>query len=431
MELLTVPKKFNRCGIKVKCLHCKWQLNGKSCHQSKGKTQSLNKCDHKDQHRYNAVVSVPNGKNRRRMKILDTRNFDAAMEEMRVFKEEIKINGYHKTTEKIEVVRPTYLNYVCDYLDSLSGINTPLHLVRKVTPKHLSESKLVLERFGMVLKKAGYNVEIMQLTAINDRHVEMFYKYIKFELKLSNTTYNKYFVIMKTFFNWSIKVKEVEMKNPFAKAKLHFHTKEKTIIKKDEFDQLLKAITLENGGIKKPYDSRSYYRPWLKNAYRLALQTGTRTEELAVLKWSDIIELENGIKVFKIQNLKVNRIQTGEDSGANIRYIPITRGLNDLLVEMGLKDMVGKEEYIISRENNYSTKYVMQLLSKGFSHYIKKAATRKIEFKDLRKTYITKLTMALGSDAKMYTGHASNEVIKNHYLSNAYLAGNLKDFDVL
>jgi integrase len=431
METLKVPAKYSHCGIKVKCLKCKWQLGNGKCNQDKDKIQSISKCQHKDKHRFNLVVCVPNSNNTRRMKILGTRNFDMAMEEMRLFKEEIKMNGYHKTSDKVAVVKPTFLNYVCDYLDSLSGINTPLHLIRKVTPKHLSESRLILERFGMVLKKAGYNVEIMQLTTINDKHVEMFYKYIKFDLNLGNTTYNKYFVIMKTFFNWCIRVKECDMKNPFAKAKLHFYTKEKTIIKKEEFEQLLKAITLENGGIKKPYDSRSYYRPWLKNAYRLALQTGTRAEELAVLKWSDIIELENGIRVFKIQNLKVNRIQTGQDTGSNTRYIPITRGLNDLLVEMGLKDMVGKKEYIIYRENKYSTKYVMQLLSKGFSHYIKKAATRKIEFKDLRKTYITKLTMALGSDAKMYTGHASNEVIKNHYLSNAYLAGNLKDFDVL
>jgi integrase len=431
MELLTVPKKFSRCGIKVKCLHCKWQLNGKICHQDKENPQGLSKCQHKDQHRYNVVVCVPNGNKKRRMRILETRNIEVALEEMRLFREELKTSSYHKVEEKVELVKPTYLNYVCDYLDSLSGINTPLHLVRKVTPKHLSESKLVLERFGKVLKKAGYNIEIMQVNTINDKHVEMFYKHIKFELELGNTTCNKYFVVMKTFFNWCIKVKECNTKNPFAKAKLHFYNKEKTIIKKDEFEQLLNVITSENGSHKKTYDSRSYYRPWLKNAYRLALQTGTRAEELATLRWSDIIELENGVRVFRIQNLKVNRIQTGQDTGNNIRYIPITKGLNDLLVEIGLEEMSGKEEYIIPRENSYSTKYVMQLLSKGFSHYIKKASIRKIEFKDLRKTYITKLTMALGGDAKMYTGHASNEVIKNHYLSNAYLAGNLKDFDVL
>jgi integrase len=161
------------------------------------------------------------------------------------------------------------------------------------------------------------------------------------------------------------------------------------------------------------------------------VQTGTRAEELAELKWSDMVELENGISVFRIQNLKVNRIQTGEDEGANLRYIPITKGLMDLLIELGLKENEGKDEYIIKREDGHSTKYVMQLLSRSFGHFITKASTRKIEFKDLRKTYITKMTMALGNDAKMYTGHANNEVIKNHYLSSAYMAGNLKDFNVL
>jgi len=41
------------------------------------------------------------------------------------------------------------------------------------------------------------------------------------------------------------------------------------------------------------------------------------------------------------------------------------------------------------------------------------------------------LTMAMGDNARIFTAHSSHEVLKNHYLSQAFLAGNLKEFDLL
>jgi hypothetical protein len=39
--------------------------------------------------------------------------------------------------------------------------------------------------------------------------------------------------------------------------------------------------------------------------------------------------------------------------------------------------------------------------------------------------------MAAGPNAKLFTGSSSDEVLKNHYLSKAYMAANLEDFTVL
>jgi hypothetical protein len=58
------------------------------------------------------------------------------------------------------------------------------------------------------------------------------------------------------------------------------------------------------------------------------------------------------------------------------------------------------------------------------------ATETKIEFKDLRKTYITKLSMVCGENTKLFTGHANVEVLKKHYIAQAYLAGNLNKFDM-
>lgn len=430
-EQLKVPAKYSKIGIKVKCLKCKWQLGNGKCYQDEENIKSISKCDNKDQHRYNLVVCIPNT-NARRMKALKTRDFDVALEEMKLFRQELKINKYQKPEiGNMEIQRTTILALAMEYLDTLSGINTRAQLVRIRSTSHVNDNRRVIERFGLSLKDKGYNLEILDLKDITDAEVELYHHYLLDELGLGETTYNRSFIIMKAFFNWVIKVKEYKISNPFSHVKLTFKTKEKTIITKTEFDKLIESITHENGTTHKHNESRNYYKAWLPIAFRLALQTGTRAEELVELKWSDMVELEDGIRVFKIQNLKVNRIQTGKDEGANVRYIPITQGLKDLLIELGMKDKEGTTQYVLEREPNHSTKYVMQLISRAFGHFITNATSRKIEFKDLRKTYITKLTMALGSEAKMYTGHSNDEVIKQHYLSNAYLAGNLKDFNVL
>jgi len=429
MESLKVPAKFNRCGIKVKCLKCKWQLNGKTCHQDKDKPTSLSKCQHKDQHRYNLVVSVPNGNNTRRMKVLDTRNFDTALVEMNKFREELNMQGYHKTEEKVEVMKTTFLSYGADYLNSLSGVNTPLHLVRKVTPKHLNETTTVLKRFGIAMEKAGYSVELMNLKDINDRHVELFYKYINFELKLSNVSYNKYFTIMKAFYNWCIRVREYDGKNPFAKAKLVFDKHDNKIFTRSEFERILAATTPENGLGSRSGETRNYYRPWLVDAFRLCLETGERGNYIN-LKWNSLVSLENGVEIFGVSNLKVNRIKTGEDNGKYIRYIPVTKSLKKLLVELGYYRKKGTDTYILEAEGE-SRKYLTEFISRAFSHYAMKANVTGLTIKNLRKTYITKLTMAMGSMAKTYTGHSDEKVLQNHYLSQSYLTSNLKDFDVL
>ena len=420
MESLKVPAKYSRCGIKVKCLKCKWQLNGKTCHQDKDKTQSLSKCQHTDQHRYNLVVSIPSGNNARRMKVLDTRNFDAALVAMNNFRQELNISGYHKADDTIEVVKPTFVNYVCEYLNSMSNINTPLHLVRKVTPKHLTETTTVLKRFGIALEKAGYNVEIMNLKDINDRHVELFYKYINFELNFSNVSYNKYFTIMKSFYNWCIKVKEYDGRNPFGKAKLVFERHDNRIFTRSEFERVLEAVTPENGTSNRSDEKRNYYRPWLIDAYRLCLETGMRSDYVN-LKWNSLITLENGVEILGVSNQKVNRIKTGEDTGKYMRYIPVTKSLKKLLIELGYEEKKGTDTYVLAANEEQSRKYLTELITRSFSWFAGKAGVTGLTLKNLRKTYITKLTMAMGSMAKTFTGHSDENVLHNHYLNQAYL----------
>lgn len=425
MDTPKIPKSFGRCGLKIKCLKCKWQVSS-ICRLKKTR---LSSCDHKDKHRFNIVIHIPKTKTSRFTKILDTKDFDTALKILAEFKAEIKRNGY----QKIVPVRinTSLVSLVAEYLDALSGINTPEHLVRIRSKEHVRESKTVIQRFCISLKQNGYNLTHFRVADIGDKEVAIFHKYIKNELKLAQLSYNKHFVIMRTFINWLVKVKKLKLENYFTSVKLTFDKKEKTVITESEFEKLIKCITMENGWGFHSGERRSYYKPWLATAFRLALETGTRAEELVNLNWKNLFEVEKGVWVLKIQNLKVNRIQTGKDEGKNIRYIPVTKSLRNLLIELGWKTKIGTANYILEREPSLTSKYVMTFISRSFGHYIKFATDRKIELKDLRKTYVTKLFMILGDKAQLFTGHSGIEVMKSHYISSAYLAGKLNNLDIL
>ena len=426
MELLKIPAKYSQCGIKVKCLKCKWQLKD-SCKMTGKK---LHSCEHKDKHRFNLVVCIPNSGNARRMKIIETRDFNVALEEMRLFRQELQVDGYDKNTNEVEVSLPTYLNYAADYLDCLNGVNTPLHLIRMRSAGHIRDNKRVLLLFGQVLKDAGYRIESLQLKDIGDKHVEVFYKHLIDVLKLGNATKNKYMVIMKTFFNWCIEVKDHTGKNPFGKSELTFEKQEKEIFTKAEFDQLLKAVTYENGRSQKYGKKRNYYRPWLVNAYKLSLEVGERAESVVELNWKNLIELENGVEVFRISNLKPNRIKSGKDKGRFIRYIPVTNSLKRLLIDLGYEKKKGTDCPVLDTGAEESVRYIMQLITRSFSHFVEKAGIRSLCLKDLRKTYISHLTGALGEKARIFTGHSDTKVIEDHYLSKSFLAGKLGDLKI-
>jgi len=365
------------------------------------------------------------------MKLLSTKDFNTALVELIKFKEELKSNNYHKVVKVIPVESTTTLEaFSKAYLDAISGENTHKHLIRKRSRHYITESKLALDRFILVLKRKGYTMKTLELNQIGDDEVEFYHEYLIEELKLGMVTYNKHFVIMKAFYNWVLKTKHYNVINPFSHAELTFQKRDTTIISKEEFVNLMNLTTYENGWGHHSGQKRNLFKNWLPLAFRLGLETGGRAEEIISLKWSDLIEIEKGVPVFGISNLKVNRIKYGKDTGKYIRYIPVTKSFQKLLDDLGIDEKKGSDSYLLDREDGSSDDYMMKTMSRGFTHFIKKVTDRKIQFKDLRKTYITRLTIQVGDKAKLFTGHSNDAVLKNHYLSSAHLAGGLNDFEV-
>jgi integrase len=421
--MLKIPAKHKHSGIKIWCLGCRRQFS------STGKRPSS--CKHKEELRYHLIVHIPGSRNTRKTRLAEARNFDQAMIELIKFKEELKATGFQ--TNRVSngyVPKETFVEFAGQYLDFVSGVNTPVHLIRNRSQGHIRDCKLILERFAIALKKKGIVLEILKPENIADTEVEWFHQYLStnFQIERGGSTYNKHFRIMRAFFTWINDVKGYHCPNPFSRAELNDVVREKNVITKEEFLNVIIETTLENGYRVFSGKRRNLYHHWLPNAYKLALETGCRAEELVTLEWADLIELESGMLVFKIDNLKVNRIQTGLASGKYIRYVPVTSSLMELLRELGYEKGKTLNGYVLARPAELSLKYVMTAISRGFNHYVERVTKRGIQFKDLRKTYTTHLTVALGPNAKMFTGHASDEVLKKHYLSGAYLAGNLGDF---
>jgi len=421
--MIKIPAKHKRFGIKIWCLKCRRQYSSME--------RKPSSCKHPDMLRYHLIVHVPGTEKGRKTRLSKARNFDEAMIDLIKFKSELKATGFQTVPVSNEnVPRETFIAFAAEYLDFVSGVNTPAHLVRNRSKGHINDCKLTLERFSIALKNKGIMVEILNLKDIGDIQVEWFHDYLstKFQIERGGATYNKHFRIMRAFFRWVNDIKGHTCPNPFSRAELNDVVREKNVITKEEFLNVIKETTRENGYRVFSGKRKNLYHAWLPTAYKLALETGCRGEELVTLEWADLIELESGMLVFKIDNLKVNRIQTGLASGKYIRYVPVTSSLMELLRELGYERGKTMNGYVLARPAEFSLKYVMTAISRGFNHYVERVTKRGIQFKDLRKTYTTHLTVALGPNAKMFTGHASDEVLKKHYLSGAYLAGNLGDF---
>lgn len=422
--MLILPKKIK--GIRLKCTRCKWEIsNSVICHSTQ---KNIAACPYKNHHRYCLIVCVPMNHGRRISKMLpQNTTLETAIAELNKFKQELEKNNY-KPLAINETPMSALVDFAVQYLNSLSGTNTPDFLTRKRSKEYVDECRLSIERFIIAIKKKGYPINTFRLDQLTDTEVGIYHDYLH-KLGLGLRSYNKHIGGLKAFVSWTIRVKDQQVNNPFAHVELRTESKEPCIITKCEYEGLLEAVSIESGKYTDKVKTRDVYKPWLKAGFRLALETGLRREELVTMRWSDIIEMEPGVLVIRLQNLKVNRIANGTDTG-RVKFAPVTKSLKGLLEELGYEEKRATTGFILERPDGTNIRYLMDSLSRGFAHYIKQASDRKLEFKCLRKTYITKMVLALGDKTGLFTGHSNNQTLKTHYVSSAFLAGSLNDFNI-
>lgn len=439
---LFIPKSKQWKGLVVYCYRCK--TNVKDICKETGKP--LKQCKHGERHVFKVYVSVPGTKNMRRTKKLETRDIDEAIKQAIEFEKEVKsgackaVENFEKNSEVLKesknLNKPELLIHaLARYIGWLHNENVPAHKIKERSDEHIKDVERALKCLGSCLKENGYNIEKTSVKDIDDEMVGIIYNYL-IKRKFANRTFNKYFGYYTSFMKWYSDEYDLNTRNYFKKVKRKRLNPDPEVITNKEYLSLLEIITPENGikeykkGIK---PIRSLYRPWLKDAFKLALETGRRREEVINLKWKDIIE-SSGILYIETEDYKVNRIQnriTEEEKKYN--YIPVTSSLTILLDELGYNVYKKTDKFILAPEiKNKRNKIMSDTLSRGFSHFYSQLNTgRQLTFKCLRKTYITSLEIFMGNgNTKAITGHSDDKVIEKYYVDKREIAKASRGFNV-
>ncbi len=401
MKKLTLPQNPHK-GLKIFCRTCRVDNP---------------KCNHYDRQVYRVRIHIPGNSESVRTKFLVATNYNDAVIESVDFEKELKTNGYERTTITHSETSIDYSigDAVVKYREYMSGESKYAHLKKNVSQGHIDESIrfcwLLVE--NIALRK---NIKRTRPTDVDISDVSNFYKWA--EENYSERYFNKCMIAVKAFFEFLIEIENFDMKNPFRKyvRKVATPPTIDTITEK-EFNKILDAVDtfdpIQKLGGKG--ESKNRYRPYLKDGFYLFLLTGGRREEVVDLKWSDIYTLDSGVKTFIVENLKVKRIK--KNAKEYVKYFPINKDLEDYLNQMGMEEMLSKDEYILYPERDISSKSIMDILSKSFTYY-KDAAeiTKNISLSNLRKTYISWHNQVLGVDTGLVTNSADRNVLKNHYI---------------
>jgi len=154
-----------------------------------------------------------------------------------------------------------------------------------------------------------------------------------------------------------------------------------------------------------------------------------RRDSIVNLKFSDVYE-RNRLPVFiKTEDYKYNRRIT--DGKKKYLYAPVIKDLYELLKRLGYDEHKGKDRYIIAPDTLAKRSTIKIEMTRGFSHYYDQLYTsKKLTFKHLRKTYITKLNNFTNFKAEVITGHSGQPIIKESYHDPKIFNDVLKDFQM-
>jgi integrase len=401
MIKLALPKNPHK-GLKIFCRTCRVDNS---------------KCRHYDRQVYRVRIHVPGSKNASKSFYLEAKKYNDAIIECALIEKELIQNGFEKVKQIDSVSLTDYSigDAVVKYREYLQGESKYAHLKKNLTQEHVDECIRFCWKFieNVALTK---NIKRTRPTDIKIEDVSNFYKWT--EDNYGDRSFNKCFAAVRTFFEFLIEIENIEMKNPFRKfVPKVVNPSNIDIITEEEFNQILAAVGIYNPIVKLNGKGKieNRYKPFLKDGFKLFLLTGGRREEVVDLKWKDIYSTSQGVKLFIIDNLKVNRIK--KDAKERKKYIGINVDLEDFLIELGMNEKIGKDEYILFPNRDITTKTIMDDLSKGFSHYKKGAGIGKnISLSNLRKTYLTWHHQVLGDDTGLVSSHSTTQVLEKYYL---------------
>ncbi len=435
MKALKIPKNDRVKGLYTYCNKCKNFTTNRKCGNNQ---KSISSCKSKEKHVYKLLfISSTESGRIKRTKNLVTRDFEDAKKQAIDFHQELKATNFGVKQVKKQVQSKPRLLIECMamYLGYMENKNLPEHQKRQRTRKYLKEVERVLRYFCEALVYAGYTPKSLRVDQVTQKIVGNIHEYILNKKKWSNSTYNKMMSAYNQFYNWLIENRDYQINNPFKNVVLKKQTKKKLVsLTHNEFLLLLNKISPENSlQVLSTGERKRHYFTWLKDAFRLGLETGLRREELFSLKWSSIILNDQKEPIcFEVPNFKVNRKHGYVGNERQIKVVPITQGLLNLLrTQFNYDKYVGEDRYLIGGDEKSRRKSMWERASKAFSHFWSLTDNAKpANFGSLRKTFITKLYKRYGDNATIITDHSSIEVVKKHYIDDKVLSSVVRDFSV-
>lgn len=406
----------NKYGLRVYCSTCKKQFN---YHNTM--------CNHTDRQTYKSIVYNNDGLTK--VKHHSTRDYDDAIIMAIQFKKDVKngvldANGpqFDDDPKSISVISAANM-----YLNFKHGIDVPTHLKKNISIDHLKYIVATLKQFINILRDNDISVERMPISQLNENHVGYWYDFIR--SNYAKGSWNSPLKVLRPWIKHMIEREKVLMSNPFMDVQLVESENTVEAITKEEFNAVCNAVNNASpyeylGGKNK--ERKNHYRPYLVEAFKLALYTGLRHEEFVSLTWNDIYEVNTKEEFMIItDNLKVERI-TGKKYKK--KYVPVNEDLKEFLNQQGWQELKGKNKYIIVPFRKVKTRTIMNACSKSFSHYFKQAfPDRKHKrLKCLRKTYLSYLNKEVGDDVVHFSSHSGVKVLEKHYFDKKLIAKGLE-----
>ncbi len=447
--------KKSTSGLFIYCGKCR-TLVGKVC-KDNDKTP-ISKCKFSDRHKYKVVYYA--SPTERRTKILETRDYDTAVQQAIEFKKKIRGQVEEKNLsdaleiivpqDKIEEVRQeihtqepekeyNLTSLMARYIGFLSGDpEIVVSFRRRVrSKKHIQDTARVFKYFAIALKKKNYPVESMRVDAVTEKMIECFHDAL-LERKFSNSSYNKAFVIFTSFYNYLIG-EGYEIRNPFKIIpRRAISTGKSQTINREEWERLLEIIKKPELGVETLSNGRKkyYFKRWLGDCFKISLYTGRRNFEISRMTFADIFEDKDGTLLYiRTEDYKINN-QRGiaEDDIEHKKhiYIPIHDALRSLLIQLGYERYKGTGRYLVAGDEEMDRDTVKVLMSRAFTHYYKQLNTGKdLSFKCFRKTYISQLSGFMGIDnARIITSHSQTKVMSDFYINHKYISLTAKNFQL-
>jgi integrase len=398
MKRLSLPVKYRKHGLHVWCIKCK-------------KTVTSSLCRHMEDQRFQSRIYNPVTKKQDCIRSYETRDSHEAFSRHQKYKEDLKQSNFNipPSQDSVQAEQPSifFLKAAAQkYLDFIQDIGVAEYEKKNLSKIYIIDQTRYVERFVKTVQKLEKKISNFPVTSISQAHVAAFDQYVR-GLDQSERSYQAHVNGAKYFIKYLIEGLEIDMRNPFDKVKLREIHYTPEIIPVEEFELLLSVITSENGiGVKgKREDTVNYYRPWLKKVLIFSLLTGERLDGIVLLQWKHI---EGNF--LRIPNWKVNRIKKADHY---FSYTPITSDLAELLLAF---DMTNPESYIIVPEIK-NRDNLKKFISKAFTHYWRVTGLkRKVSFKHLRKTYVTRMASLIGEKA-LFIKHGEDKTAIKHYLN--------------